>query len=542
MNGLMMNFPLNVATILRRAHQYFYKREIITKEVNGLHRYTYDHFYHRVAQLAGALVAMGVKPGDRVATFAWNNYRHLELYFAIPSIGAVLHTVNVRLAADQLSYIINHAEDQVLFFDPSLAAIIQGLKPELRTVRQFVVLDDKPYQTENFTAAAYEQLLAEQPKDYDFPLIDENLAAGLCYTSGTTGHPKGVLYSQRSIYLHSMAVTMADTLGISERDSVLPVVPMFHANAWGLPFAATMVGAKQVFPGHFLQPRDLLQLFADEKVTITAGVPTIWLGIMALLEQEAFDLSTLRAMVIGGSAVPAAVIEYFDRKYNIPILHAWGMTETSPLGSVARLKTNLRDLPAAEQMNYLTKQGMAVAGVEVRIVDDNNQILPWNGQARGELQVRGLWVAASYYNTTERAEAFRDGWFGTGDVVTIDPEGYIAIVDRTKDLIKSGGEWISSVDLENALIGHPKLREAAVIAVPHEKWVERPLACVVVKPEYQADFNPAEVQDYLRERFASWWIPDAVAVIEEVPRTSVGKFDKKRLRDRFTNFEWPDKA
>jgi len=539
MNGLMMDIQLSVPMMLERAKQFFPKREIITRQANGVHRYTYQDFYQRVLQLASMLQKMGIKPGDRVATFAWNNYRHLELYFAIPCIGAVVHTVNIRLAADQITYIINHAEDQALFFDPSLTPLVKQFAPHLTTVKHFVVMCENSL--EELNAASYEQLLAEEPKDFVLPKIEnENMAAGLCYTSGTTGHPKGVLYSHRSVYLHSMAIGMADNMGLCERDVVFPVVPMFHANAWGLPYAATMVGASQVFPNHFMQPRDIIQLISEEKVTLTAGVPTIWLGIMAILDHEKFNLENLRSIVIGGSAVPASMIEYFQNNYNIPVIQAWGMTELSPLGSMAKLKSSLLSLPAEQQMSYRTKQGVPSACVEIRAVDDDGKVVPWDGETRGELQVKGPWVAKSYYATTERAEAFVDGWFSTGDVVTIDQEGYIAIVDRTKDLIKSGGEWISSVDLENALLGHPKIQEAAVIAVAHEKWVERPLACVVPKPAFAQDFDTNEVISYLKERFAPWWIPNAVEIIKEIPKTSVGKFDKKRLRVMYQDFQWPE--
>jgi fatty-acyl-CoA synthase len=539
MHGLMMETQLSVQLILERAKQFFPKKEIITRSAEGVHRYTYGDFYKRVLQLASLLQKMGIKAGDRVATFAWNNFRHLELYFAIPCVGAVLHTVNIRLAADQIAYIVNHAEDQILFFDSCLAPLVKQFAPELKTVKHFVVMDENAI--EELKAESYEKLISTEPDDFVLPKIeDENMAAGLCYTSGTTGNPKGVLYSHRSIYLHSMAVCMADMMGLCEKDTIFPVVPMFHANAWGFPFAGTMVGATQVFPNHFMQPRDIISLIEQEKVTITAGVPTIWLGIMAILDHEKFNLENLRLIVIGGSAVPASMIEYFQNKYDIPVMQAWGMTETSPLGSVARVKSNLMSLSNEDQMTYRTKQGVPAACVQIRALDDDGKEVVWDGETRGELQVRGPWVAKSYFQTEERKEAFSDGWFSTGDVVTIDSEGYIAIVDRTKDLIKSGGEWISSVDLENALLGYPKIQEAAVVAVPHEKWVERPLACIVPKPAFAEDFNKEEVLDYLRGKFASWWIPNAVEIIKEIPKTSVGKFDKKRLRVIYQDYKWPE--
>lgn len=534
MDGLMMNMPLTVQSKLERARRFFPKKEIITRQAEGTHRYTYAQFCERVDRLASALTKMGVKPGDRIATFAWNTYRHLELYLAVPCIGAVLHTLNIRLAADQLAYIVNHAEDTTIFFDPSLLPAVKQFLPHVKTVKNLVVLCDQPINDGELHALAYEKLLEEGDANFRYPKIEENMAAGLCYTSGTTGNPKGVLYSHRSLYLHSIAITMADSLALSERDVVMPIVPMFHANAWGFPFAATMVGATQVFPAHFMMPRDIAQLIERERITLTAGVPTIWLGIMGLMEQEKFDLSSLRNIIIGGSAVPVSMIKYFDEKVGIPVLQAWGMTETSPLGSVSRLKSYMSSLPEDQRIAVRAKQGLPCCGVEIRAINDEGQEVPWDGQTMGELQVRGPWVAAAYYNTEERAEAFRDGWFSTGDVVTIDAEGYIMIADRTKDLIKSGGEWISSVDLENALLGHPKVKEACVIAVAHEKWVERPLACIVSKTGEKID--KAEIIDYLKNRFASWWLPDDVVCVEEIPKTSVGKFDKKRLREQFKEY------
>jgi fatty-acyl-CoA synthase len=541
MDGLMMNTPLTLQSILERSRTIYPKKEVVTRQAAGMHRYTYRDMHARVMRLAGVLRELGIKPGDRVATFAWNTYRHLELYFAIPCVGAVLHTLNIRLACDQLAYIINHAEDQVIFLDPSLYPIIKQLKPQLKTVRHFIVLDDSPIEDENGKIDSYEKLLDEAPREFEFPELKEEMAAGLCYTSGTTGNPKGVLYSHRSFYLHSLSGALVDTLGLSEKDIVLPVVPMFHANAWGIPYTAAMIGATQVHPGQFMQPRDLLQLFEQEHVTMTAGVPTIWIGIMSLLEKESFDLSSLRMVLIGGSAVPTSMIRHFQSKYGIPVTQAWGMTETSPLGSVCRLKSSMLSLSDDEKLAILSKQGLPSPGVEIRAVNDEGEVVPWDGKTLGELQVRGPWVARAYYNTDERKEAFQDGWFATGDVVTIDPEGYITIADRTKDLIKSGGEWISSVDMESALLGHPKIQEAAVIAVAHDKWVERPMACVVPKPDWRGQLDEKEILDYLRGKFAPWWLPDAIVFIEEIPKTSVGKFDKKQLREIYRDFQLPAK-
>ncbi|WP_448592228.1 long-chain fatty acid--CoA ligase [Thermoflexus hugenholtzii] len=542
MEGLMMDWPLTLHHFLDRAARLFPRKEIATRTAAGMHRYTYADFYQRVHRLAHALNRLGIGRGDRVATFAWNTYRHLEIYFAAPCMGAVLHTLNIRLAPDQLVYIINHAEDRVIFVDASLVPLLERIRDQIPTVKAFVIMSDTgPVQTSLSPALDYEALLAESPEaPYPWPRLDENAAAGMCYTSGTTGNPKGVVYSHRAIFLHSMALCLADTFGICERDVLMPVVPMFHANAWGMPFAGVMVGAKLVFPGPHLQPRDIAELIQNERVTVTAGVPTIWIGLYALLERERYDLSSLRVMPVGGSAMPRALIEAFEKRFGIRIAHAWGMTEMTPLGTVANLKSYMESWPDEERFAVRAKQGMPVVGVEIRAVDDQGREVPWDGKTMGELQVRGPWVIRAYYNDPRTAEAFQDGWFRTGDVVTIDPEGYIQIVDRTKDLIKSGGEWISSVDLENALMAHPKVLEAAVIAVPHPKWQERPLAVVVPRPEFKEDLTKEELLEFLRPRFAKWWLPDDIVFVEAIPKTSVGKFDKKVLREQFKDYRLPE--
>ena len=538
MEGLMMDWPLTLHHFLDRAARLFPRKEIATRTAAGMHRYTYADFHRRVHRLAHALTRLGIGRGDRVATFAWNTYRHLEIYFAAPCMGAVLHTLNIRLAPDQLIYIINHAEDRVIFVDASLVPLLERIRDQIPTVKAFVIMSDAgPVQTSLSPALDYEALLAESPEaPYPWPRLDENAAAGMCYTSGTTGNPKGVVYSHRAIFLHSLALCLADTFGICERDVLMPVVPMFHANAWGMPFAGVMVGAKLVFPGPHLQPRDIAELIQNERVTVTAGVPTIWIGLYALLERERYDLSSLRVMPVGGSAMPRALIEAFEKRFGIRIAHAWGMTEMTPLGTVANLKSYMESWPDEERFAVRAKQGMPVVGVEIRAVDDQGREVPWDGKTMGELQVRGPWVIRAYYNDPRTAEAFQDGWFRTGDVVTIDPEGYIQIVDRTKDLIKSGGEWISSVDLENALMAHPKVLEAAVIAVPHPKWQERPLAVVVPRPEFKEDLTKEELLEFLRPRFAKWWLPDDIVFVEAIPKTSVGKFDKKVLREQFKDY------
>ncbi len=542
MEGLMMDWPLTLHHFLDRAARLFPRKEIATRTAAGMHRYTYADFHRRVHRLAHALTRLGIGRGDRVATFAWNTYRHLEIYFAAPCMGAVLHTLNIRLAPDQLIYIINHAEDRVIFVDASLVPLLERIRDQIPTVKAFVIMSDAgPVQTTLSPALDYEALLAESPEaPYPWPRLDENAAAGMCYTSGTTGNPKGVVYSHRAIFLHSLALCLADTFGICERDVLMPVVPMFHANAWGMPFAGVMVGAKLVFPGPHLQPRDIAELIQNERVTVTAGVPTIWIGLYALLERERYDLSSLRVMPVGGSAMPRALIEAFEKRFGIRIAHAWGMTEMTPLGTVANLKSYMESWPDEERFAVRAKQGMPVVGVEIRAVDDQGREVPWDGKTMGELQVRGPWVIRAYYNDPRTAEAFQDGWFRTGDVVTIDPEGYIQIVDRTKDLIKSGGEWISSVDLENALMAHPKVLEAAVIAVPHPKWQERPLAVVVPRPEFKEDLTKEELLEFLRPRFAKWWLPDDIVFVEAIPKTSVGKFDKKVLREQFKDYRLPE--
>jgi fatty-acyl-CoA synthase len=449
-------------------------------------------------------------------------------------MGAVLHTVNIRLSPKDIAFIVNHAGDSVLFVDQSLWPLIEPIKKDLRTVRQFILMPDTlgagPTDILN-----YETLIKDARPIESWPQLEEDDAAGMCYTSGTTGHPKGALYSHRALFLHALAVAMADSFAIAERDTIMAMVPMFHANAWGLPIAATMVRARQVYPGPSPQPKDILELIQQEKITFTAGVPTIWLGLLPLLETGQYDISSIRAMPVGGSAAPKSMIDTYQKKYGVPIIHAWGMTEMSPVGTISHLKSYMQSLPEAERLNIRAKQGTPSVCVEIRAVDDLGQEVPRDGKSMGELQVRGPWIIREYYQNPEGAKQFTsDGWFRTGDVVTIDPEGYIQITDRTKDLIKSGGEWISSVDLENLLMAHPKLLEACVIAVPHPKWDERPLACVVPRPGQIV--TPEELVEFLRPQVAKWWLPDGIVCLESIPKTGVGKFDKKVLREQFK--EW----
>jgi len=536
MKGLMMDYPLTLTQFFERTRRVYPKKVLGTRVPGvGLEKLTYADWADRTARLAAALARLGVKKGDRVGTLAWNSHRHLEVYFAAPMMGAVLHTVNLRLAPQDITYIVNHAEDQVLIADASLWPILEPIRKDLKTVRHIIMMKNAPGEELPPGSLDYEALLREAAPVTDWPRLDENDAAGMCYTSGTTGHPKGVVYSHRAVYLHSFASSMADTFGVSERDVILHIVPMFHANAWCVPFAGVLNGATQFFGGPNPQPRDIIEMIHNERVTFVGAVPTVWIAIHAILEKEPqWDISSVRCIPIGGSAAPRSLLETFDKKYGANMLHAWGMTEMTPLGTTCRLKSYMEALPDDERYAIKAKQGFAVAGVDLRIVDEAGREQPWDGKSVGEIQVRGPWVASGYYNNPAgAAQLTADGWLRTGDVATIDPEGYVQITDRTKDLIKSGGEWISSVDLETTIMGHPKVLEAAVIAVPHERWQERPLACVVPKPEYKDSLTAQEILDYLAPRVAKWWLPDEVTFIEAVPKTSVGKFDKKVLRERF---------
>ncbi|HAM57823.1 MAG TPA: long-chain fatty acid--CoA ligase [Candidatus Rokubacteria bacterium] len=539
----MMDYPLTLTHFFERSRRLFAKKRLATR-VPGqpLFRYTYADFAERTTRLAGALRALGLRKGDRVATFGWNSHRHLELYWAVPLAGHVLHTLNIRLAAKDLTYIVNHAEDSVIFADASLWPQLAAILDTLPTVRQVVLMRDTPDAPVPAGVPEYEALLAGATPVGSWPELAETDAAGMCYTSGTTGHPKGVVYSHRAVYLHSFVSSMADTFGVSERDVILHIVPMFHANAWCVPFAGVLNGATQFFGGPNPQPRDIIEMIHNERVTFVGAVPTVWIAIHAILEKEPqWDISSVRCIPIGGSAAPRSLLEIFDKKYGANMLHAWGMTEMTPLGTTCRLKSYMEALPDEERYAIKAKQGFAVAGVDLRIVDEAGREQPWDGKSVGEIQVRGPWIASGYYNNPAgAAQLTADGWFRTGDVAAIDSEGYVQITDRTKDLIKSGGEWISSVDLETTIMGHPKVLEAAVIAVPHERWQERPLACVVPKPEYKDSLTAQEILDYLAPRVAKWWLPDEVTFIEAVPKTSVGKFDKKVLRERFK--AWTPKA
>lgn len=526
----MMNTPLTLRHMFEYAETYFPSAEIIARGQDRINRFTYHEYAQRTRRLSESLATLGIGIGDRVGTFLWNDNVHLEAYFGVPSMGAVLHTINIRLAPQQIAYIINHAEDRALIVDRSLWPILAPIAPQLTTVETFLFsgvgpLPDVP------GAYDYETLIAAASPMPHYPDLDENDPLGICYTSATTGNPKGVVYTHRAIYLHSLTLGLANTFGISMDDVVLPVVPMFHVNAWGLPFAALWYGTTIVLPGPAPSSEDLVNLMRDEAVTVAAGVPTVWLGIARVLERTGESLG-LRQAVCGGSAAPPALIRQFEQQFHIPFMHAYGMTETSPIASVARLKKTLGLASEEEKLAYKAAQGLIVPGLTVRI-ERNGQTLPWDGESAGEICLKGPWIADAYYGEDCTQDAFREGWLHTGDVATIDPEGYIHIVDRTKDVIKSGGEWISSVDLENALMAHPAVFEAAVVGVPHPKWDERPLAFVVLKEGVHA--SKKDLMGLLATRFAKWQLPDDILFIDEVPKSTVGKFLKRALRDRYRN-------
>ena len=531
----MMPYPLTLQNFLERSRKFFAKKEIVSREDDGsLFRYNYSEFYKRVCQLANALNELGINEGDRIGTFAWNTHRHLELYFAPPCMGAVYHTVNIRLFPDQIAYIINHANDKVLFVDGTLVPLIEKIKDKLN-VENFVIMG-KNYETK-LEAYDYEELISGQPKTYDWPEIDEWQTAGTAYTSGTTGLPKGVEYTHRGLVLHSIVAALPDAMNLSEKSNVLHIVPMFHANAWSVPFAATMVGAKQVFPGPNPTPQVLVELIQNEKIDFTAGVPTIWLMVYQFLKENPdYDISSLKEIISGGSAPPVALIKAFKDDFGIEIIHAYGLTETTPLVTVNRPKSYM-ELSEEEYYELKTKQGLLAPLLEMKVVRDDGSEVEWNGKDMGELLVKGPWIAKEYYKDEEKTkEKFENGWFRTEDIVVVDEEGYIKIVDRAKDVIKSGGEWISSVDLENALMAHPAVAEATVIGIEHPKWQERPLAIVVLTPEYKGKVTKEELIEFLKPKFAKWWLPDDIVFVDEIPKTSVGKFDKKVLRDEFKDY------
>ena len=529
----MMDFPLLLSTLYDNAVRLYPSQEIVSVESDkSIRRTTYQETDDRVRRLGAAFTErLGIDQGDVIGTFAWNNQRHHELYWATANTGRVCHTLNIRLFPDQLTYIVNHAEDKAIFVDPDLVPALERIASELKSVETFIVMGESA-DVDLPNAIAYEDLIDGVEPHGEWPLLDENSPMMYCYTSGTTGNPKGVAYTQRSTYVHT--ISNLALISITAEDNILPVVPMFHASAWGYPFMGTAVGAKFTYPGPDLSPEGLLRLFETEKVTFSAGVPTVWLGIQQyLMEHPETDTSSIRAFLCGGSAVPRAMIDWFWRNRELEVIQGWGMTETNPIASVAKLKPDAESLDFEEKLDYLETAGLPVMGLQVKIVDEEGNELPHDGEAFGELLIRGPWIAGEYLRDPRSAESFTDGWLRTGDVCKITPEGYIRITDRAKDVIKSGGEWISSLDLENALMAHPDVVEAAVIAVKHVKWQERPLAVVV--PRAGAEVSEEELREHLSGSVAKWWMPDQIEFVSEIPKTGTGKFDKKVVRDQFAD-------
>jgi fatty-acyl-CoA synthase len=535
MHGLMMERPLLITDIMRFADRNHPDVEIVSVTMDTpRHRCTWRDVFRRTRQLANALTAAGVKPGDRVASLAWNDYRHLELYYAVSCIGAVMHTINPRLFPEQLEYIINHAADRLLFIDPTLLPLLQVLKGKIPTVERIVVMtsDEAMPAPVKGTLPSYESFIAGHSTEFDWPTFDERTASSLCYTSGTTGHPKGVLYSHRSNVLHAYAGCMGDAVGVSALDVILAVVPMFHANAWGLPYNAGMTGTKLVLPGPKMGDAEtLVDLMNTEGVTMAAGVPTVWTLLLSYMAQTGKKAPTLKKTLVGGSAVPLSMIRTFEEQHGVTVLQGWGMTETSPLGTVATLRPAMASLPAEERYAMHAKQGHGIFGIEMRIVDDDGRELPWDGKSAGELQVRGNWVCSAYFGLDDSPAHSKDGWFATGDVAVVGPDGFLQITDRAKDVIKSGGEWISSVDLENCACGHPEVLMAAAIGVKHPKWEERPLLIVVPRPGCTP--TRESVLAHIAEHFAKWQLPDEVILVDSLPMTATGKISKKDLREKF---------
>jgi len=540
MLGQMMSTSLMISSLIRHADNYHGDTEIVSRLPEGrIHRYTYRDAHRRSRQLANLLKSLGVKMGDRIGTLAWNTHRHFEIYFGVSGIGAICHTINPRLFPEQITYIVNHAEDDYIFFDISFIKLIEALVPHCPKVKGWVAMcghDHLPKSEIIPNLLAYDDLVNSHSDDYEWPEFDENTASSLCYTSGTTGNPKGVLYSHRSTVLHAYAAALPDGLNLSARDSVLPVVPMFHVNAWGLPYSVAMTGAKFVMPGAQLDGASLYELFEQEKVSISAGVPTIWLGLLQHLQTNKLKLSSVKRLVIGGSAAPPAMIRAFDEHYGITVLHAWGMTEMSPLGTANTFKLKHLGLSAEEKDRIRVKQGRPLYGVEMKIVDGQGNLLPHDGKAFGDLLVRGPWITSDYFKSEGRSPLI-DGWFPTGDVATIDEDGYMQITDRSKDVIKSGGEWISSIDIENLAVAHPAVMEAAVIGVVHPKWDERPLLLVIKKQGMAV--TREEMLEFMSGKIAKWWMPDDVVFVESLPHTATGKLLKTKLREEFRDYKLP---
>jgi fatty-acyl-CoA synthase len=543
MQGLMQDRPLLISSIIEHAVAMHPGAEVVSRTIEGpLHRCTYGDIHRRAKQAANALAALGVEPGDRIATLAWNGFRHLELYYGVSGSGAVLHTVNPRLFPEQIAYIVNHAEDRYLFFDTTFATLVEALAPQLKSVRGFVAMTDRKHMPAIAVPnlLCYEEWIETGSPEYTWPVFDERTASSLCYSSGTTGNPKGVLYSHRSTVLHTYASCMVDSLALSANESVLLVVPMFHVNGWGLPYSAPVSGAKLVLPGPALDGRSVYSLMKDERVTLALGVPTVWLMLLQHVDAHGLDPKrdlVLRRAVIGGSAAPRAMSEQFETKFGAFVVHAWGMTEMSPLGTICNLLPKHRSYALDERLDVQAKQGRAMFGVEMRITDDAGRRLPHDGKAFGHLLVRGPWVTSGYYQGDGGAILDDQGFFDTGDVATLDPDGYMQVTDRSKDVIKSGGEWISSIEIENAAVGHPAVAEAAVIGVAHPKWQERPLLIIVRKPGQ--DVSREGMLHFLGAKVAKWWLPDDVVFVDEMPHTATGKILKTRLRELFSDYRLP---
>ncbi|MCL4798612.1 MAG: long-chain-fatty-acid--CoA ligase [Burkholderiales bacterium] len=538
MRGQMMDMPLLISSLIRHADRCHGDAEVVSRAVEGpIHRYTYAALHRRARQLAQALARLGVREGDRIGTLAWNGYRHLELYYGVSGMGAVTHTINPRLFPDQIAYIVNHAEDAYVFFDLTFAELVEKLAPRCPGVKGWVAMTGRAHMPQAQIAglACYEELVGAETGDYEWPRLDEWAASGLCYTSGTTGNPKGTLYAHRSTVLHAYAASLPDVFNVSAREVILPVVPMFHVNSWGIAYLAPMNGAKLVLPGAGLDGKSLYELFEAEGVTVTAGVPTVWLGLLAYVKEHGLRFSSLRRAVVGGSACPPAMITQFA-EYGVECIHAWGMTEMSPLGTFGMLKGKHLAMPPERQFETRVKQGRAIFGVEMKIVDGAGNELPRDGRAFGDLLVRGPWVTSGYFKG-EGGDILRDGWFPTGDVATIDPDGYMQITDRSKDVIKSGGEWISSIELENIAVAHPAIAEAAAIGVAHPKWDERPLIVAVKKANAQV--TREELLQFFEGKVAKWWIPDDVVFVESLPHTATGKLLKTQLRKDFGRHKLP---
>ncbi|MEC5406785.1 3-(methylthio)propionyl-CoA ligase [Paraburkholderia sp. MPAMCS5] len=535
--GQMMDVPLTVSSLLAHAARHFGSTEIVSRRVEGdVHRYTYRDCEKRAKQLAQALIKLGVEPGERVATLAWNGYRHLEAYYGTTGFGAVCHTINPRLFPEQIAYIVNHADDAYVLFDITFAPLVDALAPQCPKVRGWIALAGEAHLPAMQTPVlSYETLVGAQDGNFAWPPLDERQASYLCYTSGTTGNPKGALYSHRSTVLHAFGASLPDAMSLSARDSVLPVVPMFHVNAWGIPHAAPLTGAKLVFPGKDLDGKSLFELMEQERVTYSAGVPTVWLGLLNHLRETGSRFSSLERTVIGGSACPPAMLRVFEDDYGVQVIHAWGMTEMSPLGTLSKLTWEQSQRPLADQRKLLEKQGHALYGVDMKIVGEHGEDLPWDGVAFGDLYVRGPWVIDRYFRKDD--SPLVDGWFPTGDVATIDRDSFLQITDRSKDVIKSGGEWISSIDVENVAIAHPAVAEAACIACAHPKWTERPLLVVVRRAGF--DVTRAELLAFYEGKVAKWWIPDDVVFVDELPHTATGKLQKLKLRELFREHVLP---